>query len=189
MKSRNLKQCKIGRFAQLPVLRADVCPETFFSPWAVFGCCNLWIGDDDAAKTGLHNDDEHNVLCQIRGHKRVVLIAHDERDHVYPNLLYDSGTECCDVDAYSPDLKKHPLFARVAIRYEALLEPGDVLFIPRFWYHEVCPMGEFSVSVNYFCSTPLEQLRWGTGRAVLGCLHGLGVYKTGQCVCCSSPAL
>ena len=178
-----LKQCEIGRWAKLPALRADVCPETLFSPWAVFGCCNLWIGDEEATKTGLHNDDEHNVLCQIRGQKRVVLICPSERPHLYPNELYDSGTECCDVDASLPDLRRHPLFARVRVRYEVTLEPGEVLYIPRFWYHEVNPVGDFSVSVNYFCSTPLDQLWWGIGRAVLQCLHGAGVYKRGKCVC------
>lgn len=182
-----LKQCEIGYFAKLPSLRADVFPEKMFSPWAIFGCCNLWIGDENATKTGLHNDDEHNVLCQIRGQKRVILIAPEERDNIYPNILYDSGTECCDVNASNPDLQRHPLFACVGVRFEVVLEPGDVLFLPRFWYHEVQPMGSFSVSVNYFCSTPLDQLRWGVKRAILGCLHGAGVYKRGKCVCCSPP--
>lgn len=179
-----LKQCEIGAFAKLPMLRADVRPESMFSEWAIFGCCNLWIGDDGATKTGLHNDDEHNVLCQIRGRKRVILISPDERDYVYPNTLYDSGTECCDVDASHPDLQQHPLFARICVRYEVTLEAGDVLFIPRFWYHEVNPVGNFSVSINYFCSTPLDQLRWGARRALFSCLHRCGLYKRGKCVCC-----
>jgi len=35
-----------------------------------------------------------------------------------------------------PDLIKHPLFAR-ATPLRVILHPGDVLYLPAFWHHEV----------------------------------------------------
>ena len=39
------------------------------------------------------------------------------------------------VDLEQPDLQKFPRFGR-AKRYELMLEPGDMLFIPAFWWHQ-----------------------------------------------------
>ena len=40
------------------------------------------------------------------------------------------------VDISSPDLERFPLFAG-ARRTQCVLKPGDVLFMPAFWWHEV----------------------------------------------------
>ena len=40
------------------------------------------------------------------------------------------------VDIDHPDTEQFPLFAS-AERYEADLEPGDVLFIPALWFHNM----------------------------------------------------
>ena len=165
-------------------LRKDVMPEELFSKWATFGDCNVWMGSEGIGiKTGLHNDDEENVLCQIRGQKRVLLIAPEERLNLYVNQLYDSGTECCDVNASNPNLMLHPLFQHVKKMYVIDLEPGDVLYIPKFWYHEVWPIGNISISVNYFCSTPMEMIRYGIMRIGFDLLHWIGLYRNGHCVC------
>jgi lysine-specific demethylase 8 len=169
-----------------PEMRKDCQPESFFSSWSQFsGECNLWMGSESSgAKTGLHNDDEENLLCQITGRKRVLMIAPEENKHLYVNQLYDSGTECCDVNASTPNFKIHPLFQNVKTIYTVVLEPGDVLYLPKFWYHEVTPVGEVSISINYFCSTAIEMLRYGLIRIVLDYLHRMGFYKSGNCVCC-----
>ena len=164
------------------VLRADVRPEIMFDKWN-YGICNLWVGSEGSSKTGLHNDDENNVLCQISGQKHVVLIAPDEREHLYVNNLYDSGTECCDVNAEAPNLDVHPAFQKVTQIYSVTLNPGDVLFIPQFWYHQVRPCGKFSMSINYFNSSPSELVQYGVSRCFFWVLHWMGLYKKGQCVC------
>ena len=43
------------------------------------------------------------------------------------------------VDIDHPDSEQFPLFAS-AERYEADLEPGDVLFIPALWFHNMLGM-------------------------------------------------
>lgn len=99
---------------------------------------------------------------------------------------YDSGTLCCDVDAERPDLAgRHPKF-RGARALTAVLRPGDALYIPKFWFHQVTSLS-VSVSANVFCSTPSEWVRAGLPRACLAALHSFGLYRNGNCVCHAAP--
>jgi len=84
-----------------------------------------------------------NLLVQICGRKRVVLFPPCDA-----SFLYLRGDKSQVVDIDKPDLKHFPLFAQ-AHACEALLQPGDVLFIPALWFHNVQAL-EFSVAVNTF---------------------------------------
>jgi lysine-specific demethylase 8 len=173
-------------FEACPRLKECVNFSSLFpGPWA-YGTPWSWLGPRGAI-TSLHNDDENNLLAQIYGRKRAVLYSPDDRCHLYPNSKYDCGTECCDVDVGKPDLQLHPKFAK-AQAYEVILEPGDVLFIPIFWYHYVETVST-SISINYFVSTPFELARFGLVRSILWVLHVLGVYRRRDCVCHAAPAV
>lgn len=52
------------------------------------------------------------------------------------------------VDVEDPDLEKYPKFAKASCM-EWVLNPGDVLYIPALWFHNVKSM-DFAVSVNAF---------------------------------------
>ena len=143
----------------------------------------LWMGGRGAS-TGLHNDDECNCLLILHGSKRVKLWPPECRRHLAVNRKYDSGTECCDVDAEVGEdeiLRRHPCYRGCPAPLVITLEAGEALFIPRFWYHSVSSLST-SVSVNVFLSTPLALLRWGPRRALLGALHALGAWRD-DCVC------
>ena len=45
------------------------------------------------------------------------------------------------IDIDDPDLKEFPIFAEVT-RHECVMEPGDVLFIPALWFHNVTSLGK-----------------------------------------------
>lgn len=146
----------------------------------------LWVGGAGAT-TGLHNDDEDNVLLVLHGAKRVHLWAPSMRQHLAPNTKYDSGTECCDVDADMSEAEtilRHPCYKGCSPPQVVTLVAGEALFIPRFWYHAVRSLS-VSVSVNIFMSGPLAMLRWGPQRAVLEGLHALGCWRS-NCVCHAS---
>ena len=57
------------------------------------------------------------------------------------------------VDIANPDLERFPNFAR-SHRLECVLRPGDVLFMPAFWWHEVQsypdPKERRNLAVNYW---------------------------------------
>jgi tRNA wybutosine-synthesizing protein 5 len=65
-----------------------------------------------------------NLLIQVVGTKKVVLYSPDDVDKLY---LKGDKSQVLDID--KPDLDKYPLFANLN-RYECLLTPGDVLFLP-----------------------------------------------------------
>ncbi|GFO09631.1 tRNA wybutosine-synthesizing protein 5 [Plakobranchus ocellatus] len=90
-----------------------------------------------------HYDVMDNLLIQVIGRKKVVLFAPKDVDY-----LYMSGDKSRILDVDSPDLLKFPKFAQ-ARRVEGYLEPGDVLFIPALWFHNMTYV-DFGVAVNVF---------------------------------------
>lgn len=84
-----------------------------------------------------------NLLVQVVGNKRVVLFPPSDAPCLY---LEGDKSKVTDID--SPDLEEFPKFANVQ-RYEATLQPGEVLFLPALWFHHVTAL-EFGVAVNIF---------------------------------------
>ena len=72
-----------------------------------------------------------NLLIQVTGRKRVVLFSPRDATKLYLN---GDKSEVLDID--NPDLSKYPKFAE-ATPFECFMEPGDVLFIPAMWFHNV----------------------------------------------------
>lgn len=52
-----------------------------------------------------------------------------------------------------PDLERHPLYSR-ARPLRVLLRPGDVLYLPAFWHHEVQSIPDaregLNIAINYW---------------------------------------
>ena len=97
-----------------------------------------------------------NVLCQINGSKRVLLFPPSDisRFQIAP------GESSSSINVFEMDLSRYPRCQ------EAMLEAGDVLFIPPLWFHTTAPLSNTSVSVNVF----FRSLRTGyaIGRDVYG---------------------
>lgn len=68
-------------------------------------------------------------------------------------LLESTSMVMSPVDISSPDLEKFPLFSG-ARRTHCVLRPGDVLFMPAFWWHEVQsypdPVERRNLAVNFW---------------------------------------
>lgn len=93
----------------------------------------------------LHYDVMANVLCQIQGSKRLILYPpSDVALFSIPPGTSSSSIDCFESEAH----KRLPLSS--AHPQEALLEPGDILFIPPFWLHTASPIDAVSISVNVF---------------------------------------
>ncbi|XP_062390078.1 tRNA wybutosine-synthesizing protein 5 isoform X1 [Sardina pilchardus] len=110
-------------------------PEQFFSSVFRISSCGLQLWT--------HYDVMDNLLAQVTGRKRVVLYSPQEAEYLY---LSGDKSEVLDID--SPDLEKYPEFVK-AQRYECVLEPGDLLFIPALWFHNTLAL-HFGVGVNVF---------------------------------------
>ena len=68
-------------------------------------------------------------------------------------LLQSTSMVMSPVDIANPDLDKFPKFAQ-ARRLECTLRPGDALFMPAFWWHEVQshpdPKERRNLAVNFW---------------------------------------
>ena len=109
--------------------------------------CFLWCGPP-AYVTGLHADlVDLNLLIHLWGRKHLTLFHPDQAPFLYVNTpdSVDGGLYS-EVNVPQADLERFPLYSQ-ASSLEVTLEPGDILFIPRAWWHYV--VGEqVTLSVN-----------------------------------------
>ena len=113
-----------------------------------------------------------NVLCQVRGTKRVVL--YPPSDILYLDI--PPGASSSNINVFNADLDKPPSF-KLAHPKEAILQPGDVLFIPPLWPHTACPMDSISISINVFFRNLDDG--YAAGRDVYG-NRDLAAYENGR---------
>ncbi|HEY0987413.1 MAG TPA: cupin-like domain-containing protein [Kofleriaceae bacterium] len=50
--------------------------------------------------------------------------------------MFNLGSRFADVDCEAPDLARHPRFADARV-YDVTLAPGELLFVPVGWWHQV----------------------------------------------------
>ncbi len=108
---------------------------------------HLWCGPSGYV-TGLHADlVDLNLLVHLRGRKHVTLFHPDQAPFLYVNTpdSVDGGLYS-EVNVPDPDLGRFPLYEK-ASSTSVVLEPGDVLFIPRGWWHYVVGE-EITLSAN-----------------------------------------
>ncbi|MDP9649650.1 cupin-like domain-containing protein [Paraburkholderia caledonica] len=85
----------------------------------------------------------------ITGRKRWRFFSPDQ-----VRLLYGG-----QVDSFAPDLVAYPLFAR-ACAIECVQEPGDLVFTPSGWWHQVLnERGGISVTENFINHANLENVK------------------------------
>ena len=114
-----------------------------------------------------------NVLCQIQGSKRMILYPPSDVSH----LDIPPGASSSDINVFDADVAvNHPSILQ-AHPHEALLNPGDVLYIPPLWFHTASPVGKLSISTNVFFRN-LES-GYAAGRDVYG-NRDLQAYENGR---------
>jgi tRNA wybutosine-synthesizing protein 4 len=118
----------------------------------------------------LHYDVMANILCQIRGSKRVVLFPPSD----VSSLQFPAGETTSNLHVFTAEEGSLQDTRPV----ETILREGEVLFIPACWPHATAPNGEgLSVAVNVF----FRGLEGGyaAGRDVYG-NRDLEVYVNGR---------
>ena len=130
---------------------------------------SIWIGNRTVAAT--HYDMSNNLACCVVGRRRFTLFPPDQIANLYPGPLEPTpgGQVVSMVDLRAPDLDRYPRFAdALAAAQVADLEPGDVLFYPALWWHNVEALDPFNVLINYwwnatpaFMDTPMTTLLHG----------------------------
>lgn len=115
---------------------------------------SIWLGNRTTAAT--HYDLSNNIACCMVGHRRFTLFPPDQVANLYPGPLEPTpgGQVVSMVDLRDPDYARYPRFAEAeAAGQVAELEPGDILFYPALWWHNVEALDAFNAMINYWWNT------------------------------------
>lgn len=130
--------------AALQALERDVLPmpELLAENGTAKGM--FWIGPAGTF-TPLHHDLTNNLLVQVVGRKRVILVDALSLPRMYNDQHVFSQVE--DLTDPGLDLARFARLQDVAA-HDVLLEPGQMLYIPLGWWHQVHAL-DFSVSITH----------------------------------------
>lgn len=115
----------------------------------------IWVGNRSQIAT--HFDMSPNIACVAAGRRRFTLFPPDQVGNLYVGPLErtPAGQPVSLVDPHAPDLARFPRFAE-ARRHMLVAElaPGDAIYIPALWWHQVVASAPINVLVNYWSEPP-----------------------------------
>ena len=115
----------------------------------------VFIGGKDT-KTSLHCASEHNMFTQVYGTKHWFLYP-PENDIIFTPPISRSPYFYSKFDPDKPNYKAYPN-ANFLQTWECELKPGDVLFNPPSWWHQVTNLND-SIGVGFRWFSPADSLK------------------------------
>ena len=112
---------------------------------------SLWIGGQGVTAT--HYDLPQNVAVCVHGRRRFTVFPPDQLDKLYLGPLDRTlaGQPVSIVSLHEPDLEQFPKFAdALAHAQTTVLEPGDAIYLPSMWFHNVESLDWLGVLVNFW---------------------------------------
>lgn len=111
----------------------------------------IWIGN--RSRVSCHFDTFDNLACVVAGRRRFTLYPPEAIADLYVGPIDHTmaGQPVSLAASSAPGDPRYPRFD--AIRDRALiveLEPGDALYLPKLWWHQVEATDEVNVLVNYW---------------------------------------
>lgn len=150
-------------FDQIPCLREDIqvpsycnalTPEDILCPHSEFAgdtrtaedaLISAWFGPAGTVSP-LHNDPYHNLLAQVVGRKYLRLYDMKFTGNLYPRDGFQCNNSNVDIDDVNHE--KYPLFSTTP-SFQCILESGEMLYIPRHFWHYVRSL-DVSFSVSFW---------------------------------------
>jgi hypothetical protein len=111
----------------------------------------LWIGNESVVST--HFDQSDNIAVVAAGRRRVTLFPPEQLPNLYVGPLDHTmaGQPASLVDLRDPDFEHYPRFREaLAAARVAELGPGDGLYIPALWWHNIEALSPFNLLVNFW---------------------------------------
>jgi len=136
-----------------PELIVDITyPEYFLRKPIIY----FWFGYSPTTSVShLHFDDPHNVFVQIRGRKRIILFPPIDYLSFYTAIEdIDCMFHFSKVNPINPDVESFPKFPWQE-KIEVIIEAGEILYIPPFWWHHVTAINE-NISLSFMYSPKIE---------------------------------
>ena len=138
---------RIGRENSL-----DMLAQLGKSAWSY-----IWLGNAVTAAT--HYDNMEGINCTVTGRKRFTFFPPDQLPNLYvgPLELSPGGQPTSMVRVAAPDLERYPRFAQaLAVAETVEVGPGDAIFIPSLWWHNVEALEPVNFSINFWWCEPAE---------------------------------
>lgn len=112
---------------------------------------NFWLGN--ALTVPVHHDHPYNLACVVAGRRRFTLFAPEQVGNLYIGPLEHtpSGAPISVVHPKAPDFERYPRYREaLASAQVADMGPGDALYIPPLWFHQVEALEKVNLLVNYW---------------------------------------
>ena len=112
---------------------------------------SIWVGNQTIVPP--HFDVPDNIAFVCAGTRKFTLFPPSQLENMYigPLELTPAGQPISLVDIENPDFEKFPKFKEAqSYGQSALLEPGDGIFIPSLWWHQVQSFGDLNILINYW---------------------------------------
>lgn len=155
-------------------------PSSFAWAERIFGsppdAVNIWIGNE-GSRSSLHKDYYENLFVVLEGEKIFTVLPpcyvsvlpekpypsgkfvyENETWGVHVNESESSSVRWIDVDLQDIDIVQHPLL-KFAKPLEIRVKPGEMLYLPSLWYHQVEQVGR-TVAVNYWYDMKFDTPQW-----------------------------
>lgn len=126
----------------MPCLSATVSPR-------------LWVGN--RVTTPAHFDVSHNIAVAVCGQRRFTLFPTEQVANLYigPLDFAPTGAAITLARPDQPDFDRHPrLREALDNALVAVLEPGDALYLPPLWWHQVESLDVLNGLINYWWMPP-----------------------------------
>lgn len=140
-----------------PELKSDIYFDSLL-PSEKLGLKYLWYGPGGNT-TGLHYDTMDNFFVQLYGQKRWIMSEPDSFINLYPRSSFSHYPRVTDFNPLRPDFERFPKARKVQF-YDITVNPGNVLFAPPYWWHQVTSYSTI-ISVNIWCATTKLKAEWG----------------------------
>ncbi|MFV3077181.1 cupin-like domain-containing protein [Niveispirillum fermenti] len=116
---------------------------------------NVWINFKGQFGR-LHFDEMENFNLQLAGAKRFICLPPGWRRYSTRPVLKGFGHHSAFPDVTRLDLTAYPaMAAELPKARECVLRPGQMLYLPTAWWHQVDPLGEdANVNMNFWLYTP-----------------------------------
>lgn len=124
-----------------PLLKDFIAFPEYLSQTTENRQCFLWFGPAGTV-TPLHHDTSNILLAQVAGRKRYRLIPSSQWQYVY-----NSDGVFSEVDCENPNFDRCPGFRNASV-IDIVMKPGEVLFVPVGWWHQVRAL-DVSITVTF----------------------------------------
>ena len=111
----------------------------------------IWIGNRSTVST--HFDESDNIACVVAGRRRFTIFPPNQVANLYvgPLDFTMAGQPSSMVALKAPDYERYPRFEHaMAAACWAELGPGDAIYVPTLWWHNVEALDPFNILVNYW---------------------------------------